>query len=161
MAFRELVHLILPHLMMPGIDALPLLPGWKKKLAKTVLVLGMGADTGKALATFEKGRVVVDYDQKQQPIFDTIRGALRALETETGLKTWAIGKPFTVHQWGGACLGPSPDRGVVDHNGEVYGNPGLFVADGAALPAAAGTPPSLAIAAWAHHVADGLAQRAT
>jgi cholesterol oxidase len=47
----------------------------------------------------------------------------------------------------------------VDHKGEVYGNPGLFIADASALPAAAGTPPSLTIAAWAHHVADGLAQR--
>ena len=46
---------------------------------------------------------------------------------------------------------------MVDHRGEIYGNPGLFVADAAALPAAVGTPPSLAIAAWAHHVADHLA----
>jgi cholesterol oxidase len=144
-----------------GIDTVPLLPGWKKKLAKTVPLIGMGADTGAASARFEKGRVAVDYDPKQQPIFEKIRGAFRALESETGLKTWAIKKPITVHAWGGACLGPSSDRGVVDHKGEVYGNPGLFIADASALPAAAGTPPSLAIAAWAHHVADGLAQRAT
>jgi len=145
---------------MPGIDTLPLLPLWKKKLAKTVLVLGMGADTGKASARFEKGRVEVDYDPKQEPIFEKIRGAIRILEDQSGLGTWVIKKPMTVHAWGGACVGPSPDRGVVDHNGEVYGNPGLFVADASALPAAAGTPPSLTIAAWAHHVADGLAQRA-
>jgi len=146
---------------MPGIDTVPLLPRWKKKLAKTVPLIGMGADTGKASARYEKGAVVVDYDPNQQPIFEKIRGAFRALETQTSLKTWAIKKPITVHAWGGACLGPSPDRGVVDHNGEVYGNPGLFVTDASALPAAAGTPPSLTIAAWAHHVADSLAQRAT
>ncbi len=144
-----------------GIDSVPLLPGWKKKLSTTAPIIGMGADTGAASARYENGRVVVDYDAKQQPIFDKIRGAFRALETETGLKTWAIKKPITVHAWGGACLGPNADRGVVDHKGEVYGNPGLFIADASALPAAAGTPPSLAIAAWAHHVADGLAQRAT
>jgi cholesterol oxidase len=46
---------------------------------------------------------------------------------------------------------------VVDHTCEVYGNPGLYVADAAALPAAAGVPPSLAIAAWAHHLAGRLA----
>jgi cholesterol oxidase len=146
---------------MPGIDTVPLLPGWKKKLTKTVPLIGMGADTGKASARYEKGAVVVGYDPNQQPIFEEIRGGFRALETQTGLKTWTIKKPITVHAWGGACLGPSPDRGVVDHNGEVFGNPGLFVADAAALPAAAGTPPSLTIAAWAHHVADGLVQRAT
>jgi cholesterol oxidase len=146
---------------MSGIETLPLLPGMKKKLAKTVPIVGMGADTGKASVRFEKGRLRVDYDPTQQPIFDKIRAAFRALEADSGLKTWAIKKPITVHAWGGACLGPGPERGVVDHQGEVYGNPGLFVTDAAALPAAVGTPPSLAIAAWAHHVADGLAQRAT
>jgi cholesterol oxidase len=144
-----------------GIAAAPLLPSLKRKLAKTVPLIGMGADTGAASARFEKGQVAVDYDPEQQPIFERIREVFRTLEAETGLKTWAIKKPITVHAWGGACLGPSPDRGVVDHNGEVYGNAGLFVADASALPAAAGTPPSLTIAAWAHHVADGLAQRTT
>jgi cholesterol oxidase len=109
---------------------------------------------------FEKGRLRVDYDPAQQPIFETIREAFRALEADSGLKTWAIKKPITVHAWGGACLGAGPDRGVIDHRGEVYGNPGLFIVDASALPAAVGTPPSLTIAAWAHHVADGLAQRA-
>jgi cholesterol oxidase len=146
---------------MPGIDTLPLPPGWKRKLARTVPVIGMGVDTGTASARFDKGAVVVDYDPEQQPIFEQIREAIRALGAQSGLKTWAIKKPITIHQWGGACLGAGPDRGVVDHNGEVYGNPGLFVADGAALPAAVGTPPSLTIAAWAHHVADRLAQTAT
>jgi cholesterol oxidase len=144
-----------------GIDTVPLLPGWKKKLARIAPLIGMGADTGGASARFENGRVVVDYDPKQQPIFEKIREAFRTLEAETGLKTWAIKKPLTVHAWGGACLGPSPERGVVDHKGEVYGSPGLFIADAAALPAAVGTPPSLAIAAWAHHVADRLAKTAT
>jgi cholesterol oxidase len=146
---------------MPGIDTLPLPPFAKKKLGRTVPLIGMGADTGNASARYEKGSVLVDYDPKQQHIFEEIRDAIRALGTQSGLKTWAIKKPITIHQWGGACLGPSPDRGVVDHKGEVYGNSGLFIADGSALPAAAGTPPSLTIAAWAHHVADGLAQRAS
>jgi cholesterol oxidase len=146
---------------MPGVDTLPLLSFVRKKLGKTVPIIGMGADTGNGSARYEKGAVVVDYDASQQPIFEAIRGAIRALGEQSGLKTWVIKKPITIHQWGGACLGPSPDRGVVDHNGEVYGNSGLFIADGSALPAAAGTPPSLTIAAWAHRVADGLTQRAS
>ena len=145
---------------LPGFDTLPLLPGWKKKLAKTVPLIGMGVDSGKASARFEKGHLRVDYDPQQEPIFEKIREAIHALGVDTGNKTWAIKKPMTVHAWGGACLGPSADRGVVDHNGEVYGNPGLFVVDAAALPAAVGRPPSLTIAAWAHHVANGMAQRA-
>ena len=104
--------------------------------------------------------MVVDYNPNQQPIFDEIREVIHALGVQSGLKTWAITKPITVHPWGGACLGSNANLGVVDHAGEVYGNPGLFVADASALPAAVGTPPSLAIAAWAHHVADRLAQTA-
>jgi cholesterol oxidase len=145
---------------MPGIDTLPLPFFVKKKLGKTVPLIGMGADTGKGSARYEKGAVLVDYDPEQQPIFEEIRDDIRALGAQSGLKTWAIKKPITIHQWGGACLGPTPDLGVVDDHGEVYGNPGLFIADGSALPAAAGTPPSLTIAAWAHHVADHLAQKA-
>ncbi len=144
-----------------GIEKVPLLPGWKKKLVKTVPLIGMGADTGKVTVRFEKGRLKVDYDPNQQPIFERIRAAFLALGTQTGLKTWAIKKPITVHAWGGARIGAGPESGVVDHKGEVYGNPGLFVADAAALPAAVGMPPSLTIAAWAHHVADGLAHTTT
>ena len=108
---------------------------------------------------YEDGAVLVDYDQKQNPIFEEIRETIRALGAQSSLKTWAIKKPITIHPWGGACLGANANRGVVDHTGEVYGNPGLFIADGSILPAAVGTPPSLAIAAWAHHVADSLAQK--
>ena len=123
-------------------------------------LIGMGADTGKASVRFENGRLHVDYDPNQQPVFEKIRDVIRALGAKSGLKTWTIKRMITVHPWGGACLGAGPDRGVVDHNGEVYENPGLFIADGSVLPAAVGTPPSLAIAAWAHHVADSLIQRA-
>ncbi|MBI6568565.1 hypothetical protein YA0852_31355, partial [Pseudomonas synxantha] len=35
---------------------------------------------------------------------------------------------------GGACLGTSNADGVIDANGEVFDNPGLYVVDAAALP---------------------------
>ena len=87
-----------------------------------------------------------------------IREAFGVIAAESGEQVNALGKPLTVHPMGGACLGPNAERGVVNHCGEVYGNPGLFVADAAALPPAPGGPPALAIAAWAHHVADAIAQ---
>ena len=144
-----------------GINLLPLPRGVKRKLASIVPLIGMGADTGNASVRFRNGSLRIDYDPSQEPVFDRIRDTVRALGTESGLKTWTIKRMVTVHPWGGARLGAGPDRGVVDHLGEVYGNPGLFIADGAVLPAAVGTPPSLAIAAWAHHVADSLALRLT
>ena len=43
--------------------------------------------------------------------------------------------------------------GVVNHLGEVFGYPNLFVADGAIVPTAIGRNPSQTIAALAEHIA--------
>ncbi len=142
----------------PGLDTLPLPAFLKRRLARWLFLYGMGVDSGKASASFERERLTVHYDERQEPLFGDIRRAFGLLQSEGGEPVRALPKPFTVHQWGGACLGPDPQHGVVDHRGEVYGNPGLYITDGAALPAAVGAPPSVAIAAWAHHVADTLAQ---
>jgi cholesterol oxidase len=142
-----------------GLETLPL-PGWvKRRLQRMVLVLAMGADSGEGSAHYVRGHLEIDYDKTNEPIFDQVADGFAALEADTGLHVSGWPKPVTVHAWGGACLGPDPEHGVVDHRGEVYGNPGLFIADAAALPAAVGAPPSLAIAAWAHHVADRLTER--
>ena len=140
----------------PGLDSLPL-PAWlKRRLESWIFIYGMGADSGVATAGFEGERLRVNYDEQQEPLLGEIRRAFGLLERESGERVRALLTPLTVHPWGGAGLGPDPQRGVVDHRGEVYGNPGLFIADGAALPAAPGGPPSVTIAAWAHHVADGM-----
>jgi cholesterol oxidase len=141
----------------PGLDSLPLPAFLKRRLQRWIFIYGMGADSGTATAAFERDRLHVDYDERQEPLFKDIRRAFGLLQSESGERVRALPKPFTVHQWGGACLGPDAQQGVVDHRGEVYGNPGLFITDGAALPAAVGGPPSVSIAAWAHHVADGMA----
>jgi len=60
----------------------------------------------------------------------------------------------TVHPLGGCAMGTSPEDGVVDHKGEVFGHPGLFVADGALLPKPTGRNPSMTIGALAERVAD-------
>jgi cholesterol oxidase len=57
--------------------------------------------------------------------------------------------PTTAHVLGGACIGASPDTGVVDPYHRVYGHPGLHVVDGAAVSANLGVNPSLTIAAQA------------
>ena len=128
------------------------------RLARLIFVYGMGSDSGKATAGYDGGRLTVHYDERSEPVFRDIRRAFGLLQQESGERVHVLHRPFTVHQWGGACLGPDHRTGVVDHRGEVYGNPGLYITDGAALPAAVGGPPSVSIAAWAHHVADGIAQ---
>ena len=146
-----------PYMVMfglPGVDALPL-PRWlQTRLRHWVPVVGMGADSGEGSVTYMNGRLSIDYDEESEQVFDEIRSVFGTLEIESGTSIRAFKKPITVHQWGGAHLGQDERHGVIDHTGEVFGHPGLYVADGSALPAAVGTPPSLTIAAWAHHVAD-------
>ena len=57
--------------------------------------------------------------------------------------------PTTAHILGGACLGASPDDGVVDAYHRVFGHDGLHVVDGAAIGANLGANPSLTITAMA------------
>jgi cholesterol oxidase len=62
-----------------------------------------------------------------------------------------LGVPITAHILGGARMAESPEQGVVDGAGRVFGHPGLWVVDGAAIPANLGANPSLTIAAVAEH----------
>jgi cholesterol oxidase len=57
--------------------------------------------------------------------------------------------PVTAHILGGAVIGDSPDRGVVDPYHRVFGYPGLHVVDGAAVSANLGVNPALTITAQA------------
>ena len=73
---------------------------------------------------------------------------------------WTIGRDLiTPHPLGGCNMGASAATGVVDASGEVFGHPGLFVADGAIVPKAIGLNPSRTIAALAEHIAAGLMTR--
>jgi len=55
----------------------------------------------------------------------------------------------TAHILGGCHMGRSPEEGVIDTNHQVFGYPGLFVVDGAAVSANVGVNPSLTITAMA------------
>jgi cholesterol oxidase len=142
---------------LPGFDGWPL-PGFLKRLISRVLCMfAMGVDSTTASATWIKGRLRSDYDCRKEPVYDELHDALRIVGEELGIKLYSPRKPLSPHMGGGARIGANAQDGVVDHRGEVYGNPGLFVMDASALPAPTGGPPSVTIAAWAHHVADGMA----
>jgi cholesterol oxidase len=59
----------------------------------------------------------------------------------------------TAHILGGAVMAASPRDGVIDENHQAFGYPGLYVVDGAAIPANVGVNPSLTIAALAERFA--------
>jgi len=62
--------------------------------------------------------------------------------------------PLTAHFLGGAVIGDSPERGVIDPYHRVDGYPTLLVVDGAAISANLGVNPSLSIAAQAERAAS-------
>lgn len=62
----------------------------------------------------------------------------------------------SAHQVGSCRMADSPDRGVVDAKGEVFGYPGMYITDGSALSASIGMGPSLTILANAERIANGI-----
>jgi cholesterol oxidase len=64
---------------------------------------------------------------------------------------------FTVHPLGGCSMGRTAADGFTDHLGQVFGYPGLFVADGSLYPRSPGIAPSMTIAALAERQASLMA----
>jgi cholesterol oxidase len=60
--------------------------------------------------------------------------------------------PTTAHILGGCNMAATPADGVVGFNGEVFGYPNLFVADGSVVPANLGVNPSLTITALSEFI---------
>jgi cholesterol oxidase len=81
----------------------------------------------------------------------------RRLAREMGGDAWntwpevLYGAPTTAHILGGCRIGTSAEDGVVDSRGEVFGCPGLFIADGSVVPVNLGVNPSLTITALAEY----------
>lgn len=85
-------------------------------------------------------------------VAEVFGGELRLNPNETLWK-----KGVVAHSLGGCPMADSPDQGITNPYGEVYGSPSLFVMDGAIIPTALGINPSSTIAAIAernirHHI---------
>lgn len=121
-------------------------------------LLGMGRDTPDGTMRLRSGYLDVDWTSRSsQEYFDAVRRTMTEIAGELGGRfianpLSAIHKVITVHPLGGAPMGHSPQTGVVDQWGEVFGCPGLYVADGAAMPGPVGANPSLTIAAFADRI---------
>ena len=63
----------------------------------------------------------------------------------------------TPHPLGGCRMADTPASGVVNHYGEVFGYPNLFVADGSVIPRAIGLNPSKTISAVSERIAAHIA----
>ena len=140
-----------------GIDSIPMPARLRRKLRHQAILVCMGEDGANGRLRWQRGRLRVAYDPSRNPVLGQINDRLQAIGQRTNTPVRFLrGRPFTVHPLGGARLAPTPEEGVVDADGRVFGHDGLHVADAAALPAAPGRPPSMTISAWAAHVSDRL-----
>ncbi|MCG5052080.1 MAG: GMC family oxidoreductase [Myxococcales bacterium] len=124
-------------------------------------MLGMGRDVPDGLLHLnEGGRLDSTWNVKTSAaFFDRVRDHMKILSHQMGAKfqdnpLWWFKRLVTVHPLGGCPMGRHAQEGVVDDHGEVFENPGLFVADGAVMPGPVGPNPSLTIAALADRFAN-------
>lgn len=109
---------------------------------------------------FGRRRLSLDWDvTASRPTIEAIIDMHRRLAEATGGTpivplSWSwLGYLITPHPLGGCNMGTDPTRSVVDHRGRVWGQPNLYVADGAVIPEALGANPSRTIAAVAERIA--------
>ncbi|MBR7741843.1 GMC family oxidoreductase [Phycicoccus sp. BSK3Z-2] len=136
---------------------------------RSFAVLGMGRDTSDGrLRLDDEGRVVLEWSNRRQArLYRAQRRVGPAIARRLGspvrtAATWTLlRRPVTVHPLGGVPVGPDRTRGVVDALGEVHDHPGLYVFDGAAIPAATSVNPSATILAVAEHHCEALVRSLT
>jgi cholesterol oxidase len=144
------------------LSALPLPKLVRRALGSSGLLLAMGADASTGTLGFDGEFLRSEVGRDLDPaMFDAIeKEAARLSGAYEPRFSWintpsGRGKPgiASVHPLGGAGIGRHAGDGVVDHRGEVFGHPGLYVADGSLYPRSPGVPPSLTIAALAERQA--------
>jgi cholesterol oxidase len=133
-------------------------------LSKGMLpLLGMGRDVPDGRMHLTDELLEVDWSKggASRPYFERIRDRMRDLSNELGATfednpLWWFSKVITVHALGGCPMGRDANEGVVDAWGNVFGVPGLHIADGSVMPGPVGANPSLTIAALADRFSDGI-----
>lgn len=123
-------------------------------------LLGMGRDVADGVMGLRKGYLDVNWTTKtSEEYFSEVRHTMSRIADDLGssLKDnpiWWTKRVITVHPLGGAPIGRHVAEAVCDSHGEVFGFPGLYVLDGAAMPGPVGANPSLTIAALSNRACD-------
>jgi cholesterol oxidase len=125
-------------------------------------VLAMGRDVADGTMSLRGRDLEVNWSTRtSDAYFDRVEATLADIARELGGKyldplLWLFKRVVTVHPLGGCPMGRHDGEGVVDDGGQVFGHPGLYVADGSVMPGPVGPNPSLTIAAFADRVASGI-----
>ncbi|MCW3038904.1 MAG: FAD-dependent oxidoreductase [Solirubrobacterales bacterium] len=143
-------------------DELARLLGSGHMSAAMMPLLGMGLDVADGrLYLDQDGRLELEWEDEQADgHYAALAASSQALAAAMGA-TWSRAPArhlTTVHPVGGCAMAEDPAHGVVDPGGNVWGHPGLHVADGSVLPGPVGPNPSFTIAAVADRFADAMLQ---
>jgi cholesterol oxidase len=123
-------------------------------------LLSMGRDIPDGRMYLRDGRLDLDWTREASAAyFERVRTVSRDVARVLGGRfadnpLWFLRRVVTVHPLGGAPMGRHPGEGVVDAYGNVFGHPGLHIADGSVMPGPTGPNPSFTIAALADRFAD-------
>jgi cholesterol oxidase len=124
-------------------------------------LLGMGRDVPDGRLTLDGDALRLSWRERpSRPFFEGLEATGRRVGAALGGRAFRLGGRFgrlvTVHPLGGCAMADDAAHGVVGTDGQVFGAPGLYVADGSLLPGPVGPNPSLTISALARHVAHGM-----
>jgi cholesterol oxidase len=123
--------------------------------ASTLTLLAMGRDVAGGRITLDEGSLAVEWPRKASlRYFKSMNTTMADIAHFHGARfvqnlLGYIGRTITVHPLGGCSMGRDAAHGVVDSFGQVFGFPGLIIADGSVMPGPVGANPSLTIAALA------------
>jgi cholesterol oxidase len=168
----SVLHHVLPRLMTqcPGRNAgrdsdslngdVATLFGSTGLSAGTMPLIGVGRDMPNGVITMMDDRLDVTWSEEESSkYFGRARAVAKSVTSVLRGRYWdgrigRFGYGVTMHPLGGCPMGKDPTQGVVNSFGEVYNNPGLFVADGSVLPGPIGVNPAFTIAALADRTAE-------
>ena len=128
--------------------------------ASSLPLLGMGRDVPDGTLRLEGRWLANDWSMdSSKEYFDAVRAAMEAMAAALGGEMAPnplafLKRVVTVHPLGGAPMAATPELGVVDPHGAVFGCEGLHVLDGAVMPGPTGPNPALTIAAFADRGAE-------
>lgn len=148
--------------------AIAALMGSAEMSAGMLPMLVMGRDVPDGRMTLRHNHLRVDWRKDRDrsglgggshEYFERARAVSRQLAESLGADfrdnpLWFMHRVITVHPLGGCPISRHPGEGVVSSLGEVWGYPGMYIADGSVMPGPVGPNPSLTIAALADRFAD-------
>jgi cholesterol oxidase len=138
------------------VHALPLPWPFTAWLRKSTYLFSMGRDASKGEIGFDGNGLTTSLDREMDgKIYDEMEESM--IQIAKHYKPKRINRReglFSVHPMGGCSIGNTAANSVTNHQGEVFGYPGLYIADGSLYPKAPGIAPSMTIAALAERQAE-------